>query len=335
MAIVNPEILIAEAGQDYQAEISMTPAQSVVGWTVSAILRAYNGGPALATKTIGSGITVVTGTGVFTVTFTAAELTLTPGSYTWEFLRTNSGFAFPIVEPSAFFIRSSSAAATPTLTNLSEVAAYLQLGTITDAEVPFLLMLIAAAEAAVMRICQRKFYRQVVTEYLSGNTTQTILLTETPVVSITNLYLDPNGLYGQGVDPFPASTLQVSGVDYFLKIDSPDGMSYSGCVNRIRRAWPIQWEGVPRWNLTPVPVGVPGCVKVTYVSGTNLIPADLKQALFAIIADRRNTAQYGNAIVSESFESYSMSLGSAMDEAMKVGSVARTLNSYRRFTLGL
>ena len=336
MAIVNPEIVTASAGQDLSVTVSMSPAQDVTGWTVSAILRAYNGGPALATKTIGSGITVTTGTGVFVITFTADELTLTPGSYVWEFTRTNAGFVYPIVDPSAFMIRSSSSAATPTLTNLSEVAAYLQLGTISDSEVPFLLMLIAAAETAVMRICQRKFYRQSVTEYPQINgITQTVLLRETPVSSITSVYLDPTGFYGQGVDPFPASTLLTAGTDYYLVIDNPDGKSYAGMLNRNGRAWSLTWWNVPTINLTPIPKGTQGCLKVNYISGYDLIPADLKQCLFGIIADRKNSAPYGTELSSEGLEQYSYSLGSLSDEITKVGSVMRTLSAYRRVVIGL
>lgn len=77
MAIVSPQIIVAEAGQDLTVTVSLSPAESVVGWTVLATLRAYNGGTALASKTIGSGITVSnSATGVFVITFSAADLTL-------------------------------------------------------------------------------------------------------------------------------------------------------------------------------------------------------------------------------------------------------------------
>ena len=108
MAIANPQVVVVERGQDATVIVSMSPAQDITGWTLSAIVRAYNGGTALITKTVGSGIALTTpATGVFTVTFSASGLNLTPGAYVWEVTRTNSGYLFPVVEPSSFVVRIS------------------------------------------------------------------------------------------------------------------------------------------------------------------------------------------------------------------------------------
>ena len=328
MAIINPEVVVAESGQDLSVTVTMDPATNVTGWTTTAVVRAYNGGSAVAT---GSVVITTAATGVFTITFTAASLTLAPGAYVWEFLRTNSGFVYPIVEPSAFIVRPSGGGAYPTLTNLSEVQAALQLGAISDAEVPFCLQWIAAAEASVQRICGRKFYRQAgIVEYLDGTGTQTVLLKETPVSSITSVYLDSGGYYGQGTGAFASDTLLTAGEDYYLVIDDPSGVSVSGRLNRIGRAWPLSLNYIGRILLTPKPVPCPGCLKVTYTGGYSLIPADLKLALFQIIADRRGAALNGVGLSGESFEGYSWSGVSGDQEVMKIGSIMRVLNSYKR-----
>lgn len=334
MAIVSPQVIVAEAGQDLTVTVSLSPHENVTGWTVLATLRAYNGGTALASKTIGSGITVTSSAqGVFVITFSAADLTLTPGAYVWEFTRTNTGYIYPIVEPSAFIIRNSSTAS-PTLTNLSELSAYLQVGTLSTTEVPLYLNMLYAAEEAVKRICQRSFTRGTYTEYLDTVGQPIVTLRETPIISITSVYLDAQGFYGQAPNAFPSTTQLTAGTDYCLMIDRPDGYSYAGRLYRIGYGWPIGTAWNTR-NLTPTPTACPGALKVTYVGGYSLIPYDLKQVIYQIVADRRGAALNGISMGSESFEGYSYSLGTPDAELMKIGSIARTLNAYRRIVIGV
>ena len=334
MAIVSPQVIVAEAGQDLTVTVSLSPHENVSGWTVLATLRAYNGGTVLASKTIGSGITVTSSAqGVFVITFLASDLDQTPGAYVWEFTRTNAGYAYPIVEPSAFIIRNSSTAS-PTLTNLSELSAYLQVGTLSTAEVPLYLNMLYAAEEAIKRICQRSFTRGTYTEYLDTVGQPIVTLRETPVISITSVYLDTTGFYGQAPNAFPSTTQLTQGTDFALMIDRPDGYSYAGRLYRIGHGWPLGSAWNTR-NLTPTPVPCPGALKVTYVGGYSLIPYDLKQVVYQIVADRRGAALNGISLNSESFEGYSYSLGTPDSELMKIGSVGRTLNAYRRIVIGV
>lgn len=330
MAIINPQLQIAEYGQDLV--ITLTLGTSVSGWTMVAYLRAYAGGTALATVTP----TVTnTGTGVMTVTFTASQLTQPPGYYIWEVQRTNSGFVYPIVDPSGFLIRNSSAGAYPTLTNLAELYAYTGETSTADADAKAYLGLLTAAEAAVKRICGRQFVRQTVTEYLDGNGLQAVALRETPVQSITSVYLDTAGYYGQGTGtPFASTTLLTAGSDYFLKIDNNSGTSDCGLLYRTGKVWPannnyVQYNQIPR--ITPLNGPCFGCLKIIYSGGYSLIPEDLKMAVFQIVQDRKAAVGQGEKFTSESFESYGYSLGTPDSELMRIGSVGRTLNSYKRY----
>ena len=328
MAITTQQIAVVEYGQN--ATISGSAGVDITGWTLSANLRAYNGGTAIATVTPS---VVSAAAGTFTVSFTAAQLTQPPGYYVWEVLRTDSGFVTPVIEPSGFLIRPSSGSAYPTLTNLAELAAYIGETNISDADAKMYLGLLTAAETAAKRICGRQFYRQTVTEYLDGNGLQAVALRETPVTSITSVNLDTSGFYGQGTDAFGSTTLLTSGTDYALRIDGPGGLSDSGLLYRLMRVWPatmnyISYNLYPR--ITPVQGACLGCIKVVYVGGYSLIPEDLKQAIFQIVMDRQGAIARGEKTQSESFEGYAFSLGTTDSELMKIGSVGRTLLSYRR-----
>jgi hypothetical protein len=326
MAIVSPSPIIAESGQDLVVTVSLSPAESIVGWTVEAKLREYNGGPVIAT---GSVLPTDTANGIWEITWAAADLTVEPGSYVWEFTRTNSGAVYPIVEPSAFIIRPSSASAYPSLTSLSELASNMRLGTISDTDAKQYIQLIMAAESFVRRVCNRQFtYNAAYVEYLDSNQTDAVLLRERPVHSVTSVYLDAKGYSGQAPNAFGPESLLTAGVDYFLEIDNSFGtLANAGKLKRIGRSWPlVNW--MPIGCLAPRPTPIAGCIKVTYAGGYKLIPNDLKLAIWQIVADRKQAALWGSSFQSESHQGYSYSLGSPDQEILKIGSVRSILNSY-------
>lgn len=82
--------------------------------------------------------------------------------------------------------------------------------------------------------------------YLDPNVIQ---LRNTPVRSITNVWEDFTGYYGQGPNAFSGNPL-TSGTDFYLKCER-DGISFSGSL--VRRS--IWW------------MAAPGSVKVQYVAG--------------------------------------------------------------------
>lgn len=330
MALTNPQIAVVERGQDATITVSMSPEQDITGWTISAIVRAYNGGTALVTKTVGSGIALTTpATGVFTVTFAAADLSLTPGAYVWEITRTNSGYIFPIVEPSSFIVRQSSSASNPTLTNLSEVSAILNLPTLTDDMAKQYLFLIGSAEDFVRRYCGRKFTYGTYTEYLNAYPSQELHLRETPVHSVTSVHVDTSGYAGQSAGAFDAATEIEQGVDFYLDTtNNIDGVSSVGRLIRINGFWGVN-SVRPYGRLAYTPTKSQATVKVVYVAGYSIIPYDLKTAIATMVKQSALSIPYGGMITSQSGEGYSRSIAGA-DAMMKyVGSVHGVLASYR------
>lgn len=345
MALAAPALVSVQYGQDVAVVVTLSsyPAGGIAGWTVSAKMRAYDGGPVLAT-----GVATPTDTGTvasWSVAFAAADTAQPPGAYVWDFERTNAGFDFPICDTSAFRITAAGKAAYPTLTNLSELWAHLKYtpaGTAADdARYKQDLQILCAAESFVHRYCgRRQFFYGTYTEYLDAPLRGNLFVRETPVWSITSMNYDATGGYGQLADTFGTDTLLDGTADYYYRIDSPDGKGYGGEIFTNRRAgwasWWGNWAGSFAWGsqqpglLHRRPVPTPGAFKVTYIGGYATIPDDLKLAVWQIVADRRAAAALGNVMTSESMEGYSYSLGMPDAEVKKIGSVASILKSYRR-----
>lgn len=330
MAISNPQVVVVERGQDATITVTQTPAEDITGWTLSAIVRAYNGGTALVTKTVGSGITLTTpSTGVFTITFSASDLALTPGAYVWEVTRTNSGYVFPVVEPSSFIVRESSAGSNPTLTNLSEVSAILNLPTITDDQAKQYLFLIGSAEASIRTYCGRKFTYGTYTEYLNTYPSPDLFLRENPVSSVTSVHVDSNAYAGQATGAFAADTELEQGVDFYLDTTgNTENVGSTGRLIRINSFWGVDRQR-PFGRLSYQPVKTQATVKVVYVGGYNIIPYDLKTAIATMVNQASLAIPKGGLLQSESSEGYSYSLSGPDVMAKIVGSVSLTLAAYR------
>jgi hypothetical protein len=324
--------------QDATWTVSLDPEEDITGWEIDVVVRAYNGGTALITKTESSGITFTdTANGVFVVSFSAADLTLNthgPGAYVVSAHRTNSGFTYPITDPSPFIIRPADSTAYPTITNLGEYAAHALLGlTLTDALATQYIQLLFEAEDWVKRYCNRDFpYRASATEYYDGTGTPQLRLKRTPVASIASIYEDWQGNYGYTSGAFPSSSLLTSGENYALRLDSPfnDGLSYSGIVQRIGGVWPYRKRrstDMLSYNKEPLP----GCLKVTYSGGFQLMPHSLKRAVWdrcTLLAER---AMSGRLLQSESGEGYSYSIGDNSQASLE--SIEAALAPFRRYVI--
>jgi hypothetical protein len=312
MAIVSPALVSFETGQDCTVTVTLSPAEDASAWTVSAILRSYNGGPIVATGNV-SGATLTT-TPVWTITWTAAQLTLAPGGYVWEFTRTNAGFVYPIVEPSAFIIRASSGSAYPMLTNLSEYIVHARVSvTPTTAAANQIIQLLSSSEEQVKQFCGRDFaYRALVTEYYDSNGQRRFRLNRRPVVPTSVvIYEDYGGNYGQTTNSFdPTNSILTLGTDYSVPIDSKwaDGLSYGGWVERINSVWPyarqrpIDYLGIQQATSR-------GSIKATYSGGYQLIPYPIKEAIWNLTTLKARLSIYGQLFQSQSGEGYSYSMG--------------------------
>jgi hypothetical protein len=311
MALAQPGFVLASYAQALTTTVTLSTYTSISGWTVSAILRAYDGGATLAT-----GTATPTDTGSvasWSIAWTATDLTQQPGAYVWSLLRTNSGYEFPIVDPSAFIIQPSAASAYPTLTNLSEYLAHaMPDATISDSQAKQMVMHLAAAEARVKKYTNRDFvYRATQTEYYDGNGTDKLRLRRTPVViSSVAISVDRGGHYGQATDPFASETALTLGEDYEIAPDSRfgDALNHSGIVQRIAAIWPYRMRRQPRY-LSQQREPLPGCIKATYSAGYQLIPYDLKLAVWDLATMYRVGSTWGQVANSESGEGYSRSLG--------------------------
>ena len=331
MAIANPALVTAEYGQSLTTTVTLSTAGSISGWTVSAYLRAYNGGTILATGTCTATDTI---NGIWTVAFTATDLTQAPGAYVWSMHRTNSGYEYPIFDSSGFIIRPSDSSAYPTLTNLSEYLATSSQSTVSDSEAKYLIMMLSAAETSLQRLCNRRFcYKSGIVEYLDGSGTYTVMLDRVPVTSIASVYLDQTGYYGQGTDAFGTETLLTAGTDYVLVPDDIEnsGWSHSGTLRRIGTVWP-QSDYRPGGRVSRIKVPCPGCIKVTYSGGFQLIPYDIKQAVWQITTQRVQSIPKGRMMSTEAGEGYSYSAGGPDSELLALGSVQSVVQNYRRYT---
>lgn len=339
MAIAQPAFVAFEEGQDGTWTVSLDPAEDVTSWTVECNVRAYNGGTALITKDTDSSSEINvsdTSNGVFVVQFSASDLTLLygPGVYVVQLHRTNSGYRYPITDPSPLLLRPADSSTYPTLTNLGEYAAHALLGiTLTDAMAQQIIQLLASAEARIKRYCNRDFvYRASVTEYYAGNGTQELRLRRRPVHSIGSLYLDYGGYGGTPSGSFASTTQLTSGTDFWLVKDDLDNIynedvSHSGIVERIGHVWPSK-RFRPLEILGHQRRPHRGCIKVTYTGGYRQVPHDLKQAVWDLTSYMEAGSVFGRIPQSESGEGYSRSFGGTDEGGIPV-QIRAVLDSYR------
>ena len=205
------------------------------------------------------------------------------------------------------------------LVSLGELKQRVGLALTDTTEDGYLPYLIAQASALVENYCRRKFEKQTFTEYRDGTGDPWLCLRQAPVHSITSVYLDDGGLWGQGDDAFAAATLLTAGDDYALRVDGTDGLSYGGYLYRANGSWPRPKARSPGLLSTfSAPVGT-GNVKIVYVAGWCPVPHDVRLAVLDVCSLARQTvAQGGRLLQSEGYEGYSYSfVGQAAGEAWK------------------
>lgn len=180
--------------------------------------------------------------------------------------------------------------------------------------------------------------------YYSGDDHYQLVLRQRPVTSITSVYLDPTGRFGDNPDgAFASSELLVAGTDYVLRWDG----TLPGATTRCSRCGILEklsgvWPGLRRHSIGAINASYSqqnGNIKITYVAGYTTVPADIKYALALVVAKMRQTASFGgDALTSESYEDYSYKLGSgnsggAQSAIMQLGEVRSILARYRDITL--
>lgn len=198
-----------------------------------------------------------------------------------------------------------------------------------------------AASTAAERYANRTFAEATVTEYYDGNGYPNLPLNKFPISSVTTVYVDTSGGYGQITNTFGASTLLTAGQDYAFVAEQGFLQVLAG-----RSSWPMGtmgpgfspygWRGLTRHGTSWVGwPRVPGCIKVTYVGGYNPIPADLKMAVcsmasYILLATNAGgmvttTQSYIDTSVGSGFLSEALARGNVP----ALGSARLVLDSYR------
>jgi hypothetical protein len=192
------------------------------------------------------------------------------------------------------------------LTTLTILKTYLTIPLSDTLEDSLLNQLITSVSALITESCNRQFFLSTnaanpITSYLSATGGQWIVLPVWPVQSITSIFEDYYGYYGQNPNGFQPDTQLTAGQDYALRVDQPDGSSRSAMVLKIASTWQTQYNsqlGMLSWYN----VGGLGNIMVNYVAGFPTVPSDLQLACCRCIAMARLSGPYGNKLKNGSFE---------------------------------
>lgn len=198
-----------------------------------------------------------------------------------------------------------------------------------------------AASAAAERYTGREFRLWDGIEYYDGNGYPNLPLNHWPIVSVTSVYLDLNGGYGQVSGSFSSTTQLTAGLGFVVQATQGFLQRWSN-----QGAWPIGGIGpaVSPWGYPGLArrgtamsgwPKVPGCVKVTYSGGYAEIPADVKVAVCAM-ADYALLATDNGGLMTTSQSYIDASVGSGfLTEALArgnvpaLGSARGVLDSYK------
>jgi len=181
------------------------------------------------------------------------------------------------------------------LTTLSQIRAFLN--SQTSADDVWLEALRLAAEGWVKTYCGQQIEAGTYTEYHSGNGSRVIVLRERPVTSVTSVHEDYAGAFGQGADPYPATTLLTAGEDYALERDgalSGSPVSFCGVLWRHRTTW-RRFDQTYNQHGTYLNDAAPyrGNIKVVYAAGYSAVPQDVQLAVCMMAAYFRSTVKLG------------------------------------------
>ena len=195
-------------------------------------------------------------------------------------------------------------------------------------------LLISQAEELVKGYLQREIEQASYTEYYSGTGTPVLVLNQSPVQSVTSVYIDPKGYYGDGTDAFPESSLLVSGTDYVLRKNNASAteVSDSGILYRLGTDW-NRPQKTQRGQLASSPGIGKGNIKVAYIAGWETVPADIQFATNRLVTAMLESRNHAGRIHSESIEDFSYTLSGSENEASLLDSTKGSLSRYRKVVL--
>jgi hypothetical protein len=218
------------------------------------------------------------------------------------------------------------------LTDLTALKIHMGLPLSDTTDDEFYTQLLSAVEAAFKKLTDREFEAADYLLYLDGTNNSILCLPEYPVITLTGVWLDEKGYWGDGPDAFAAATLLTRGVDYALVKDGKNGDAETGRLKKINGVWPGRWES-KQGLLTMAMKPGNGNIKVSARLGYEVIPEDIQLCLWQVCAQLASERETGRAIQSEGFEEYDVAFmaNDAMN-AMRVGTAAQVVARYRRIT---
>lgn len=200
------------------------------------------------------------------------------------------------------------------LSTLAKVKAHLGETVLSDA---LLSTWLAAIDARVKRYLRQNVETATYVEYPRCLGNKWIRLRESPVQSITSVYVDPTFV-------FAAASLLTDGTDYTV---------INNRLYRIDGTWPRNIVR-RRGDLAASSEPSEGAVKVTYVAGYDDVPADVTLAVNLIVARLAIVARTGGqSMQSQSLEDYSYTLAGlpeSQGEDQLLGPVLPMLKPFRR-----
>ena len=142
-----------------------------------------------------------------------------------------------------------------------------------------------------------------VTDYLDGQGVPELVLPRKGVASVTSVYEDSGGRYGDNPDGFDTDSLLEEGVDYALQVKGPDR---TGILVRYGGVWAP--SRIRRWRrLADGKLAAYGSVKVVYT--TNDVAADVAEAIYLEAAARYMAGATGYGVqTSSSLDARSVSV---------------------------
>lgn len=181
--------------------------------------------------------------------------------------------------------------------------------------------------SVIERSLHRNIALRTYNEILSGDNSSVLQLNNRPIVSVSRVCLDDGSYFGQSPSAWPSTSDLVAGTDYSI-MSGRHGLGSIGQLLRIGNVWrsPQVWSP---GKVAPQASPPRGNILVVYQAGLSPVPAGLAYAMNAAVLRAFTMANIGGAAQSMSYEDGAVTLFSPEDMAKVMGSVERTLGSYR------
>jgi|SRR6185437_6251535 len=183
--------------------------------------------------------------------------------------------------------------------------------------------LIAGTSAHIEQVLHRTIWKKTYTEYLTGDNSSVLQLSNWPVISVSRVNFDDDGNFGQTAGSFDPSKDLVAGSDYCI-LAGERGIGSTGQLKRINFVWQNNHVWSPgKVAMQPSPPR--GNILVIYTAGFAPVPMDIQYAAAMAIIRAVAGIPTGGAFQSASYEDGSVSMINPNDLTSLIGSVERII----------